>query len=102
MSRNGGVYTPKTTVEFEKHVAEAWFNQYGMLSFNGKLRVVIHVYTDRTAKQDVDNLAKSVLDGLQRAGAFSDGDEQVWTLCVSKHAAKEDLCTMVTIAPLDE
>ena len=69
MTRTGGVYTPATTVEFEKKVAAAWNTQMGMLSMVGDLRVVIHVYTDRAAKQDVDNLAKSVLDGLQRGGA---------------------------------
>lgn len=102
MTRTGGVYTPKTTVDFERKVAEAWNTQVGMISMAGDLRVVIHVYTDRAAKQDVDNLAKSVLDGLQRGGAFAVGDEQVKTLCVSKHAAKSDLCTMVTIAHYDD
>jgi Holliday junction resolvase RusA-like endonuclease len=102
MTRTGGVYTPKTTVDFEKHVAEAWNTQVGMLSMSGDLRVVIHVYTDRAAKQDVDNLAKSVLDGLQRGGAFSVGDEQVKTLCVTKHASDGELCTMVTVAHYDD
>jgi Holliday junction resolvase RusA-like endonuclease len=102
MTRTGGVYTPKTTVDFEKKVAEAWNTQIGMVSMTGDLRVVIHVYTDRAAKQDVDNLAKSVLDGLQRGGAFAQGDEQVKTLCVSKHDTKDNLCTMVTVAHYDD
>jgi Holliday junction resolvase RusA-like endonuclease len=101
MTRAGGVYTPATTVEFEKRVAEAWNSQMGMLSMEGELRVVIHVYTDRAAKQDVDNLAKSVLDGLQRGGAFAVGDEQVRTLVITKHPSKVDLCTMVTVAHYD-
>ena len=98
MTRSGGVYTPKTTVDYERKVAEAWNTQVGMVSMTGDLRVIIHVYTDRAAKQDVDNLAKSVLDGLQRGGAFITGDEQVKTLCVSKHYSKTELCTMVTVA----
>ena len=102
MTRTGGVYTPKTTVDFEKKVAAAWNDQIGMLMLDGPLRVVIHVYTDRAAKQDVDNLAKSVLDGLQRGGAFAQGDEQVRTLCVSKYDAKVNLCTMVTVAHYDD
>jgi len=102
MTRTGGVYTPATTVEFEKKVAAAWNSQMGMLSMVGDLRVIIHVYTDRAAKQDVDNLAKSVLDGLQRGGAFAVGDEQVKTLVITKHDTKVDLCTMVTIAHYDD
>lgn len=102
MTKAGGVYTPATTVEFEKKVAAAWNNQVGMISMTGELRVVIHVYTDRAATQDVDNLAKSVLDGLQRGGAFAQGDEQVRTLVISKHSSKTDLCTMVTVAHYDD
>lgn len=101
MTRSGGVYTPKTTADYEKRVAEAWNTQQGMLSLSGDLRVVIHAYTDRGHKQDVDNIAKSILDGLQRGGAFSQGDEQVKTLCVTKHDSDE-LCALVTIAHYDE
>ena len=97
MTRTGGVYTPKTTVDYEKDVAAAWFDAYGMLSLEGRLRVVIHAYTDRTAKQDVDNIAKSILDGLQRAGAFAQGDEQVWSLGVTKYDSK-DLHARVSIS----
>jgi len=102
MTKMGGVYTPKTTVDFEKQVAAAWNTQIGMISMTGELRVVIHVYTDRCAKQDVDNLAKSILDGLQRGGAFAAGDEQVRTLVISKHPAKTNLCTMVTVSHYDD
>ncbi len=101
MTKMGGVYTPKTTVDFEKKVAEAWNTQVGMLSMTGDLRVVIYVFTDRGAKQDVDNLAKSILDGLQRGGAFAVGDEQVRTLVITKHPSK-DPCTMVTVAHYDD
>lgn len=100
MTRTGGVYTPKTTVDYEKVVAAAWFDAYGMLSLEGHLRVVIHAYTDRTAKQDVDNIAKSILDGLQRAGAFAQGDEQVWSLGVTKYDSK-DLHARVSISRID-
>lgn len=102
MTRSGGVYTPKTTVDYEKLVAAAWNNKYGMLALNGQLRVAIHVWTDRHAKQDVDNLAKSILDGMQRAGAFAQGDEQVYSLGVVKYPAKADLCVMVSVTQLDD
>lgn len=102
MTRAGGVYTPKTTVDYEKIVAAAWNDKYGMLALNGRLRVTINVYTDRHAKQDVDNLAKSILDGMQRAGAFAQGDEQVYSLGVIKHAATIDLGVWVSVVGLDD
>ena len=97
MTRTGGVYTPKTTVDYEKLVASAWNDHFGMLSLDGKLRVTINVHTDRHQKQDVDNLAKSILDGLQRAGAFAEGDHQVYSLGVMKYPAKDDFVTWVSI-----
>jgi len=102
MTKMGGVYTPKTTVDWEKIVAAAWNDNYGMLSLNGKLRVTINVYTDRHAKQDVDNLAKSILDGMQRAGAFADGDHQVYSLGIVKHAAATEFCVVVSVTELDQ
>jgi len=102
MTKMGGVYTPKTTVDYEKLVAAAWNDNYGMLALNGRLRVTINVHTDRHAKQDVDNLAKSILDGMQRAGAFSQGDEQVYSLGVVKHAATDNLCVWVSVVALDD
>jgi len=102
MTRSGGVYTPKTTVDYEKTVAGAWNDKFGMLALNGKLRVTINIYTDRHAKQDVDNLAKSILDGMQRAGAFSDGDHQVYSLGVMKHAVTENMLATVSVIGLDD
>lgn len=88
--RNGAIFTPARTVAYEKVVAESWNQTFGMLSLNGKLRVTINVHTDRHTVQDVDNLAKSILDGMQRAGAFSDGDQQVYSLGVIKHPSTKD------------
>jgi Holliday junction resolvase RusA-like endonuclease len=99
-SKYGGVYSPKTTVEFENHVAECWVREFGETSLEGRLRVVINVHTDRHAKQDVDNLAKSVLDGMQKAGAFAQGDHQVYVLGVSKYDATENFVTWVSITDL--
>ena len=47
-------------------------------------------HTDRHAKQDVDNLAKSILDGMQKAGAFAEGDQQVYTLGITKYPAEKE------------
>jgi Holliday junction resolvase RusA-like endonuclease len=102
MTKTGGVYTPKTTVDYEKIVAAAWNDKFGMLSLNGRLRVTINCYTDRHAKQDIDNLAKSILDGMQRAGAFAQGDEQVYSLGVIKYPATTDLGVWVSVTGIDD
>lgn len=60
------------------------------MALEGRLRVVINVHTDRHAKQDVDNLAKSILDGMQKAGAFAEGDQQVYTLGITKYPAESE------------
>lgn len=84
MTRSGGVYTPKTTVDYEKLIGQAWWEKYGETKFEGRVEVWLFFGTDRHGKQDIDNLAKSVLDGLQRANAFEHGDEQVYKLTASK------------------
>lgn len=89
-SKYGGVYSPKTTVEYEKHVAECWVRNFGEMALEGRLRVVVNVHTTRHSVQDVDNLAKSILDGMQKAGAFAQGDHQVYSLGVTKYPAEKD------------
>jgi len=103
MLRTGHVITPPRTLAYEKIVAEAWNNTFGMLSLTGKLRVTINVHTDRHTVQDVDNLAKSILDGMQKAGVFSAGDEQVYSLGVIKHpSTKDEAGVWVSVTGLDE
>ena len=99
LARNGGVYTPKTTVEYEVRVSNAWYEKYGSTALEGKLVVWCFFGTDRHGKQDVDNLAKSVLDGLQRAGAFAQGDEQVYKLTASKFPS-DTLRTIICVREL--
>ena len=101
MTRSGGVYTPKTTVDFEKIVGNAWFDKYGETKFEGMVQVWIYFATDRHFKQDVDNLAKSVLDGLQRANCFASGDEQVYKLTASKYPS-DTPSTLICIRALEE
>lgn len=94
MTRRGRVFTPATTLEFEKKVAEAWTKSKGPI-FEGPVSVIIELTTDgfmvriNTITQDhsklrgdVDNYAKSILDGLNGV-AFED-DKQVYVLKVSK------------------
>ena len=98
-TRYGGVHTPQRTVEFEKLVGNAWFDKYGETKLEGMIEVWIHFGTKTHMKQDVDNLAKSVLDGLQRANAFERGDEQVYKLTASKYPS-ENQHTIICIRAL--
>lgn len=97
-SRTGGVYNPKTTNDYERLVANTWYAKYGDTAIEGNIEAQIVVATDRHLKQDVDNLAKSVLDGLQKGGAFAAGDQQVYKLAISKIPAdKENCCVVVAL-----
>jgi len=81
-TRSGGVYTPKTTADWEKHVRATWVEQQGSKRLTGPISAYIYIMGDHTAKKDVDNMAKSILDGLNKV-AYDD-DSQVMRLMVSK------------------
>ena len=85
LARNGGVHTPPKTVAFEKLVGNAWFDKYGETRLEGMLQVWLYFGTKTHSRQDVDNLIKSVLDGLERANAFEKGDQQVYKITASKY-----------------
>ena len=94
VGRGGHVYTPKETREYEQLVAHTWRAAGGVCLPKGTpAEVTIHVYKDRvevevgvaeglppTARADLDNLAKSVLDGLN--GVAFDDDRQIAKLTV--------------------
>lgn len=102
-SRTGGVYNPKTTNDYERLVANAWFEKYGSTAIEGNIEAQIVVATDRHQKQDVDNLAKSILDGLQKGGAFIEGDQQIYKLAISKiPAAKDNCCVVVALETITD
>jgi Holliday junction resolvase RusA-like endonuclease len=65
-ARNGGVYTPKTTADYEKRIAQAWRDKYGDERYEGNnLRIHVDVYTSKYTTSDVDNFLKIAMDGLQ-------------------------------------
>lgn len=101
-TRYGGVFTPATTVEYENRVAATWTETYGDMALNGQLEAFLYFGTVNHHKQDIDNLAKSALDGLQKAGAFVNGDEQVYKITASKYpATRDDQHTIIVLREYD-
>jgi crossover junction endodeoxyribonuclease RusA len=82
IGKNGNVYTPAATRAYETAVAliaKLRLPKYGK---DAKLVVDLTFYcADRT--KDLDNLCKSTLDGLQKAGTFRN-DNQI----IELHARK--------------
>lgn len=91
MTRRGHVFTPKTTLEYEQRIADA----YSGPNWDGPVCVEIdywgdhQVITIRNAvveksplRGDIDNYLKATLDGLQKC-AF-ENDRQVMEVWASK------------------
>ena len=78
--RKAFVYTPPATVEYEKLVG--WIaKSVGCRPVEGPVSVSLNVYA--RGKLDADNIAKSILDGLN--GIAYEDDDQVVELMVRKH-----------------
>jgi len=81
--RKAFVYTPPDTKEYEKLVG--WVaKSVGCRPVEGPVSVSLNVYA--RGKLDADNIAKSILDGLN--GIAYDDDDQVIELLVRKHKVK--------------
>lgn len=97
----GNWYTPRRTQQFEEAVAWAATAAGVQLEPGVPYTVQIHFYLS-SHRRDADNLAKSVLDGLQR---MPDGwdDSQVMNLVVLKHMVRDasEERTVVMIARRD-
>ncbi len=87
------VYTPSKTRRFENTVAVEYQKQFGNIKFEGPVKLTVFLGYEpprslskkkrqqligklRDKKPDIDNLEKSIMDGLQKGGAFRD-DGQV-------------------------
>ena len=81
--RKAYVYTPPQTVEYERMVGLV-AKATGCKPTYGPVFVALDIYTRR--KMDLDNVAKSILDGLNGI-AYVD-DDQVVELLVRKHRVK--------------
>jgi Holliday junction resolvase RusA-like endonuclease len=96
VGKGGRIYTPRETAQYEKLVADCWTEAGGELIPKGTaVEVVIHVHKDHvdvevlaaeglkpTARADLDNIAKSVLDGLNKVAW--DDDRQVAKITVAR------------------
>ena len=93
--KSGQVYTPKKTKEYEQLVG--WIAKKQILSpLDGDIALHIKVYVKNNVYPDIDNIAKSIMDGLNKI-AFKD-DKQVSYLTVQRIRGPEEK----TIVELEE
>ena len=84
---NGHTYTPARTVAWEQTVGwTAKAAMYGRKPFQGPLSVSLG-FNGARANADSDNLAKAVLDGMNRV--VYDDDSQVMRLLVDRMPAND-------------
>lgn len=98
-SGNGTHYTPADTRAYEQTVA--WTARSAGRPFNRQpLHVTIAFHVHRR-KGDVDNLAKSILDGLEKGGLIPN-DTWVDHLVVERVIdAGEPECAVVTVSEIE-
>lgn len=95
-----GTYTPKETVEAERKVGEAW-RATGSEQFAFQLLVEIDFYNGNRRRRDLDNMAKLVLDALNKV-AYAD-DYQVVELNLRKFmTTPEHARTVITLTEVIE
>lgn len=87
-SRNGGMHISERGRDFRdivERIVFAWCgqNQKVSLPLTGPVAVNIVCHPPDKRRRDIDNLLKSLLDSLQRAGLYRD-DNQVSTLTISR------------------
>jgi len=85
--RNGRWVTPTATRNYEKQVCSVAGAEMLVQRHPGfgaaQVKVTIQVYWPDKRRRDVDNVAKSILDGMTKAGVWDD-DAQVVELVVRK------------------
>lgn len=85
--RGGGVYTPRKTKEYEERVG--WCAKQVIKNpLNGEIAVNIIVYVKNNVYPDLDNIGKSILDGLQ--GIAYRNDRQVSIFSIQRVRGKEE------------
>tara|TARA_R100001143_G_C3332795_1_gene120309 strand:- start:238 stop:747 length:510 start_codon:yes stop_codon:yes gene_type:complete len=110
MTRRGHVFTPQKTVSYERSIALAAQAAKSKLAggqlFDSAVMVTIHchfgmpkswsrkrkeamLYEPHIQLPDLDNLVKSVLDGLNQTYGIWDDDKQVAAVTATKHWSEE-------------
>ena len=99
------VYTPSKTRRFENTVAVEYQKQFGNIKFEGPVKLVMFLGYEppkslskkkrqemigklRDKKPDIDNLEKSIMDGLQKGGAFNDDSQVAIAYSIKYYAAR--------------
>lgn len=95
-----GTFTPKETLDAEKRVREFYAAAEGPF-FEYQVKVDINFYNGNRRRRDLDNMAKLVLDALNKV-AFAD-DYQVVELNLAKFFSTKELArTEITIKEIIE
>lgn len=81
--KSGYAYTPARTRAYEEVIALNARKVYWGAAVRGPLRVRLLFYQANNRRCDLDNLVKSVLDGLQ--GVVFKDDAQIWELYAVRH-----------------
>lgn len=91
-----GTFTPKETLEQERQVRNAWLAT-GEEPFQFQVIVTIDFYNFTKHRRDIDNMAKLVLDGLNK-WAFLDDHQVVGLNLTKRYTSKERARTDVRLA----
>ena len=87
------IYTPRETSRFEKQVALAAFTAAKGRVLFGDLSIWIKLYFSDRRFGDLDNYAKSILDGLQKT--LFENDKQVARLSVERYIDKNERAEVI-------
>jgi Holliday junction resolvase RusA-like endonuclease len=95
VTRAGHTYTPKTTVDAERRVRDA-FEATGCDGFSNAVGVELAFYQGTRARKDIDNMVKLVLDSLNGV-AWTDDVQVSVVLARRVYTVKERARTVVRI-----
>lgn len=104
--KTGRTFTPARTRRYERHVAsiaKAASMRMGATHkhfVGARIAARVEVYFPDLRRRDVDNVAKSVLDGIQLGGLIRD-DLQVDELTVRRHLDRKRPRVEVTLETID-
>lgn len=89
LGKNGNTYTPKKTRNYERAVGMcAVFKRPRKWPLDAKYEVSIAIYYKDNRRRDIDNVAKSILDGLN--GIAWIDDAQVDSLSIDRRVGREE------------